>query len=92
MITINVFLHFDSQRKEDYLKTINQFVQKSKKEEGCIYYEHFINLTCSDKFIIVENWENEASIDLHKESIHFKNFIETVDQFFVEKLQIIVSS
>lgn len=92
MLTVNAFLHINSDKKEEYLEKVNYLVLESQKEHGCLFYNHYENVEKLDEFIIVEHWEDEIAIENHKESVHFKDFIEKINQYLVEDLNIIISS
>ena len=65
--------------KPDYIETFKQhtqeLVEKSQAEAGCLSYELFQDLTDPTQFVFVEKWLNQAAIDAHNESDHFKTIV-----------------
>lgn len=51
-------------------------VAGSQAEEGCIYYDlhQEISDTTNTKFVMVEIWKDQAAINSHNETDHFKTF------------------
>ena len=47
----------------------------SRSEPGCVFYSLFKN---SDGFHFIECWKSENDLDLHRETLHYKNFKEKI--------------
>ena len=44
MITINVLLKVKAEKEQDYLAFLDDMVQKSRQDDGCLFYDHFRNV------------------------------------------------
>ena len=55
MITINVLLKVKAEKEQDYLAFLDDMVQKSRQDDGCLFYDHFRNVKHHNEYIIVEN-------------------------------------
>ena len=59
MITINVLLKVKAEKEQDYLAFLDDMVQKSRQDDGCLFYDHFRNVKHHNEYIIVENWADD---------------------------------
>lgn len=91
MITINVHLDVISEKKEEYLKFVEDLVITSKNEKGCLLYNHYSNLYEENKFIIVENWENQSALDQHNNTKHLQKFIDEISNYLTSDFIISIS-
>jgi len=57
----------------------------SKAEKGCLFYEIFQYEKSRRKFMAVETWENEAALDGHKTSAHYKIYKSSYEPFCEDK-------
>lgn len=79
--------------KPEYLKEImplyQNLVQASQEEEGCIFYNLHQDIADSTKLFMLEEWQNQAAIDFHNNTDHFKNFKE-LSKGMVEKSEVTI--
>ena len=74
------------QDKIEELKTLlKTMVQASKDEKGCLFYEICQVNSQKEKFVVLESWENEASLDGHKISAHYKHYKANFEVFCADK-------
>jgi quinol monooxygenase YgiN len=64
---------------------LSAMVKPSKAEEGCIFYEIFQYEKNPRKFMAVETWENEAALDGHKASSHYKVYKSSYEPYCEKK-------
>ena len=76
MITINVLLKVKAEKEQDYLAFLDDMVQKSRQDDGCLFYDHFRNVKHHNEYIIVENWADDESVEKHNQTTHLKTFLE----------------
>lgn len=81
MITLNVFLKVKPTKINAFLDFLAEMTAKSRQESGNLYYNYFNN---DDEFVIIEYWDNQASLDGHNESGHLYHFISQIDSFLSE--------
>lgn len=84
MIVINVDLKVNEAKREEYLKFVANLVEKSRHDLGNLFYSHFEDVAERNKFIIVENWSNEESLEFHNQTEHLQAFLKHVNQYLVE--------
>jgi len=63
---------------EEFLKFSDIMIQKSNEENGCLTYRLFQDSNIKNEFFFYEKYENEAAVEHHNSSEHFKNFINSV--------------
>jgi len=68
--------------KQQSVKTVKnellKIIEPTRKEEGCIeYYLHQDNDNPA-VFVVYENWKNEAELDAHMKTPHFKALVAAV--------------
>jgi len=65
--------------KKDALSTLQMELKKlataSKAEEGCLQYDLNTCKEIENQFVITELWKDEAALNKHKETPHYKYFI-----------------
>lgn len=68
---------------ESMRPVFEKVIAASQAEEGCIYYDLHKNTadTTNTKFVMLETWKDQAAIDLHNESQHFKTFVQTAGDY-----------
>ena len=81
MITLIAKSIIKKGKKEEFKKTAKELIAESRKEEGCISYNLYGNLKNKNIMIFLEEWKDEKSIELHKNSDHYKRIIPTLNEF-----------
>ena len=66
-------------------------VEKSNQEAGCVGYVLHKDLSDSNNFIMYENWQNEAAVELHNNSEHFQKFVKLAE-YMLSNLQVVKAS
>lgn len=64
---------------------LSAMVEPSKTSKGCIFYEIFQYENNPRKFMAVESWENEAALDGHKASAHYKVYKSSYEPYCESK-------
>ena len=71
---------------EDKLKELLEaMVEPSKKENGCLNYNIYQYKDNKRKFMAVETWADEASLDGHKASEHYKVYKSSYEPYVEKK-------
>ncbi len=75
--------------KKDGVKKMKELlsamVKPSKAEDGCIFYDIFQCKDREEKFFAVETWRDEAALDGHKASEHYKVYKNSYEQYCEDK-------
>ena len=72
MSKIDVVAHIHAKTgSESVLREILEgFVAPTRKENGCLRYDLFVDLSDAGKFTFIEEWESEAALEAHSRSAH----------------------
>lgn len=70
--------------RKEFLTQVKPLIEGSQAEEGNISYRLFEDTDQDHVFIMVEEWKDQAAIDFHNETPHFKKFGEVAGEFFLE--------
>jgi len=72
MITARVYIKPGSE--DLFIEAAKTIIENSNKEEGCLGYMLYQDPYEKTNFIFVEKWKNQAAIDYHFATEHFKEF------------------
>ena len=64
---------------------LTAMVEPSKAEPGVLFYEIFQYKNNPRRFMAVETWENEAALDGHKASAHYKVYKSSYEPYCQNK-------
>ena len=62
------------ERVIDFIEGTKELIAQSRAEEGNITYTLYQDPSDLTQFIFVEEWKDQAAIDFHFNTPHFKNF------------------
>jgi quinol monooxygenase YgiN len=88
MITIVARGSAQADRVEDLADLALDLVGASRSEAGNVSYDFYADLADPAKFTFIEVWRDQAAIDLHNASPHFRSFVERAGPFFAGSLDI----
>lgn len=71
MIRINVTVEVKSEVRAQVVELLREMSELSRQEKGCIGYEILENNRLDNVLMIIETWENETLLAVHKGSDHF---------------------
>ncbi|MEA3419356.1 MAG: putative quinol monooxygenase [Campylobacterota bacterium] len=75
--------------KEENIKELKvlltDMVEASRNEAGCLLYHIYQIEEKPTTFVVIESWENEAALDGHKNSAHYKHYKAHFEPFTAEK-------
>lgn len=83
MILLHVTYTMKPGQKENYLAAIAWagIDQASRQETGNIRYDYFYAAQQEDTILLIEQWENEEVLELHKTMPHFKQLAAIKEQY-----------
>ncbi|MBP1926820.1 pentatricopeptide repeat protein [Sedimentibacter acidaminivorans] len=71
MIKIVAKGFFHEGKVNEAIKLYEELVQKSRNEKGCISYNLFQDKKDDTILTVIEEWEGEEALELHKNTEHF---------------------
>ena len=70
--------YFQPGKKEEAMKLFAEVIAETRKEPGCISYEVHQALDDPDSTAMIETWADQAAMDAHINSEHFKRIIPQI--------------
>ena len=58
-------LRCEEQKRERLRELLLEYVESSRQEEGCLYYNIFQEKDDLNAFFILDGWKNQAAVDAH---------------------------
>lgn len=81
MIRLNCGLVCETEEnRKKAIALATELVELSLRDKGCIDYDLYASTTSTDRLLIVETWENEASLKAHMESTHFRRIVPELEK------------
>lgn len=71
MIRINVTIEVKSENRARMVELLREMSELSRQEKGCIGYEILESNRLDNMLMIIETWENDALLAIHKEKWSF---------------------
>ncbi len=75
--------------KEDALRSVLMvLIAPTRKESGCIMYEMLQNKENSREFTFVEEWQDDAALEVHFATDHIRNALAKLPDLLAEELDL----
>ena len=71
----------EPEKVDDFVAFSVDLIEKSRAEEGCISYSLYQDPQDRTRFLFFEEWKNQAAVDFHFATEHFKAFGEKIGDF-----------
>jgi quinol monooxygenase YgiN len=75
-IVLNVHMEAVPGREQDLERELSALLGPTRKESGCLAYELHRDPERPGKFMFYEKFKNQAALDQHVNSPHFKKFLD----------------
>lgn len=69
---------FYEETVEEAKKLYANLVEETRKEEGCIAYNLYQDTKDKCVLVMIEEWENNESLELHMKSPHFTDIVPKI--------------
>ena len=80
MVKVTANNYVKAECLEEYLEITKELVEKTNAlDSGCVKYELCRDLNDPLHFAMLEEWEDQASLDAHMKSAHFLGLIPKMD-------------
>lgn len=70
-------------KKQTFIETAKELVEKSRMEEGCIAYSLHEDMNDGNILTFIEQWKDQEAIDLHNQSEHFTSIVPKLGELSV---------
>lgn len=65
---------------EQYYGLIFELIEKTRQENGNISYTLYADVWHPGEHVLIEEWENQASLDAHFETEHFTTIVPKIQK------------
>ncbi len=90
MKIVNVSFEVRAGWQPYYEDFIAEMVQRSRKENGNVSYDHFKKLGVGNEYEIIEHWADDEALAAHKDSNSYKEFWRGIGHYVKTEPQITV--
>lgn len=81
MIRLNCGLIAETEEnRKKAIALATELVELSLHDDGCIDYDLWGSLTNTDRLVIYETWQDEASLNAHMASDHFRRLVPEIEK------------
>jgi quinol monooxygenase YgiN len=74
MVSFIVRLKFAPEDRTEVAETLRPLAVASRQEPGCLSYIPHLVEGESDTVLIYEQYQDDAALDAHRDSVHFKQY------------------
>ncbi len=75
-------------KENGFLAIVPALIEGTRAEAGNLAYTLYQNPFNESEFIFYEEYKDQAAIDNHNASVHFRNFAKSVGEFLAKDLDI----
>mmetsp|Transcript_10067 Transcript_10067/g.15248 ORF Transcript_10067/g.15248 Transcript_10067/m.15248 type:complete len:594 (+) Transcript_10067:70-1851(+) len=69
----------DEVHQAKWLEMAKELCEKSRQEDGCIFYTFVKNPSVSTRFVIIEEWASQSHLEAHSKTEHFTRLVPLMD-------------
>jgi quinol monooxygenase YgiN len=88
MIVIHAYMKVSEEHRKTFLEQAKQVITHSKAETENMSYHLYEDTEGSHTFVFLEVWKDEAAIEKHEATAHFKSFIKEIPSLLLEPIRI----
>ena len=70
---------------QTFKDTAKELIEKSRAEEGNIFYTLNASINDPNTLVFIENWKDQAAIEAHNQSAHFTGIVPKLAEFCARK-------
>ncbi|WP_214700602.1 putative quinol monooxygenase [Exiguobacterium sp. s57] len=85
MILVNATFDIQASQRENFLRDIQVLIDSSKQEAGCVGYDLYESTSVENRFVMIENWEDQAALEQHNQNPVLINFAQNVANYVSAK-------
>ena len=92
VITLNVVAIAETspERAEELKEVCLGLIGPTLKEDGCISYDLYVDVTNPGRFTFIENWESKEHLDAHLGAPHFVAAASAFGKIVTKELSVIL--
>lgn len=84
MITSTARDYIIPEKKETYFQLIFELIDKTRQETGNISYTLYEDTEHAGEFVLIEEWQDEQSLQAHFQTAHFTTIVPKIQTLQVK--------
>lgn len=89
MIVLNVFFSVNPDQVEPFQTLMTHLVEQSQQEQGNLRYQLAQDVLNPLQYTLIEHWKNQEAIDFHNTTPHFVQFLDKIQGYVTEPVEIL---
>ncbi|OTN83831.1 hypothetical protein A5819_003650 [Enterococcus sp. 7E2_DIV0204] len=82
-VVVNIDFEVIPGMEEEFLKLVYYLIDDSLKEKGNISYRVFKEERSTDRYVVIEHWENQKALNEHLSMPHTNYYNDNVSKYLV---------
>lgn len=78
MIIVQGLIPIVPEQRDEALELLRWMTQETLQEDGCISYEFFVSLSDANTVLLMQEWENLATLNAHYQTEHMAAFMKAL--------------
>ncbi|WP_034551964.1 putative quinol monooxygenase [Carnobacterium funditum] len=92
MKIINATFFVKDDKRNEFLATVKPLIEATLLEEGCIDYHLYESFEEPNRFVMIENWENQEAINEHNKNPLLLNLFKNMPTYSAKQAIIRIST
>jgi quinol monooxygenase YgiN len=85
VLILTAFLECGPADRDALIAAANTCVVETNKEAGCLEYRVYEDTAAPGKFVILERWTDQQSLDAHGRTAHLASFREAMTELVTQR-------
>ncbi|SEO02579.1 Quinol monooxygenase YgiN [Amphibacillus marinus] len=81
MLSVSATFFIKPDQQNSFLADVKQLIASSRAEAGCSRYALYQSISSDNEFVMIENWQDQASLDQHNQNPDLINFIKHIGEY-----------
>jgi quinol monooxygenase YgiN len=92
MIILKAQLTIDASTRPEFLRRLQELIQASLAEEGCISFGCYEDVAAPNSFLVLAEWSSQAALEQHEQSAHVAAFKTQAGSMIIARTLTVVYS
>jgi len=71
----------------EFKEKVNELIEKTRQEDGVIFYELYQDLKDPQVLTFIEGWESKGALDAHMQTEHFQRIVPQLSNLLIEGME-----
>ncbi len=69
---------------DEFKEKVNEIIEKTRQEDGVIFYELYQDLNNPQVLTFIEGWESKEALEAHMHTEHFQRIVPQLNDLLIE--------